>query len=78
MASIGRGNLKCKERGCGRVRPYWADKCKRHREQESSDESVARNDVIGTVPGASVQSGGGGTAAQMPANTRELARNGSE
>lgn len=28
-------------------------------------ESVARNDVTGNVPGASVQSGGGGTAAQM-------------
>jgi hypothetical protein len=32
MASIGRGNLKCKVKGCSRIRPYWADECKQHRE----------------------------------------------
>jgi hypothetical protein len=31
MASIGRGNLRCKVQGCNRVRPYWADECKGHR-----------------------------------------------
>lgn len=31
-------------------------------------KSVARSDVTGNVPGAGVQSGGGGTAAQMAGN----------
>lgn len=30
MSSIGRGHLRCNTPGCNRVRPYWANHCKRH------------------------------------------------
>lgn len=39
MASIGRGQLRCKVQGCNRVRPYWADECKRHREPVTAREA---------------------------------------
>jgi sugar lactone lactonase YvrE len=37
MSSIGRGNLKC---FCGKVRPYWSDYCKQHREEAEVNEAL--------------------------------------
>ena len=65
MASIGRGNLKCKQ--CGKPRPYWSDYCRKHRiaygqatsaELEQASEIVSRAakpdtaDLITTATGA--------------------------
>lgn len=47
MSSIGRGPLRCKAPGCGRVRPYWADHCAKHRNPVEKPPAPPRVSVRG-------------------------------
>ena len=46
MSSIGRGHLHCRTPGCGRVRPYWADHCAKHRAASATPPAPARPAVV--------------------------------
>lgn len=49
MASIGHAKLRCRHKGCNRVRPYWSDECKVHRTPavpaQTANKTVDRSEL---------------------------------